>query len=152
MATQATPTSSSLLAAFGDFRWVRAHVSVYAVGVVSMVGANLFIGGSRLWSFTAIGIWSIFLFIHVIILAIARLSSELLADDDEEIVLLPVQDAVIVDPVPAPDPTAAWTTVEPADASSDSNASSNDTVSWQIATDAAQARWQADSDPGNEQE
>lgn len=146
MASQLVTSASAPLSVFGDFRWVRAHVSFYAVGVVLMVSTNLLIGGSRTWSLTAIGIWSILLFIHLIVLAIARLSNELLNDDDEEIVLLPVQDAVIVDPSPVPDPSATWTTVESADSESDTTAEASETVSWQIATDAAQARWQTDSD------
>lgn len=150
MVSQGFPTSSTLIATFGDFRWVRAHVSVYSVGVVLLVSANLLIGGSRLWSLTAVGIWSIFLFIHLIILAIARLSNELLSDDDEEIVLLPVQDAVIVDPLPAPDPTATWSTVEPARATQDSEAEESELVSWQVATDAAQAKRVPQDKPEND--
>lgn len=117
-----------------------------------MVGANLLIGGSRIWSLTAIGIWSIFLFIHLIVLVIARLSNELLTDDDEEIVLLPVQDAVIVDPTPSPDPTTTWTSVESADSASNTSAETLETVSWQIATDAAQARWKSESASENDNE
>lgn len=138
MATQQAPTGSILLTSLGDFRWVRAHVSLYAVGAVLLVGANLLIGGSRLWSLTAIGIWSMLLIVHLLLLAIARLSTQLLADDDEEVVLLPVKDAVIVDP--KPDPTATWESVEPADAAEDASAENSDTVSWQVATDVAQAK------------
>lgn len=145
MVSQPAPTVSGPLSVFGDFRWLRAHISIYAVGVILLVGSNLLIGGSRLWSLTAIAIWSIFLFIHLLILVIARLSNELLADDDEEVVLLPFQDAVIVDPTPVPDPTTTWTTVEPADSARGSGAKPDEAVSWQIATDAAQARWKSDS-------
>ena len=98
MATQQASTGSILLTSLGDFRWVRAHVSFYAVGAVLLVGANLLVGGSRLWSLTAIGIWSMLLIVHLLLLAIARLSTQLLADDDEEVALLPMKDAVIVDP------------------------------------------------------
>ena len=138
MATQQAPTGSILLTSLGDFRWVRAHVSFYAVGAVLLVGANLLIGGSRLWSLTAIGIWSMLLIVHLLLLAIARLSTQLLADDDEEVVLLPMKDAVIVDP--KPDPTASWVNVEAADTAGDASAESSETVSWQVATDVAQAR------------
>lgn len=108
------------------------------MGAVALVGVNLLIGGSRLWSLTAIGIWSMLIIVHLVLLAIARLSTQLLADDDEEIVLLPVKDAVIVDP--KPDPTATWTGVESADSTRDQTAENSETVSWQIATDVAQAR------------
>lgn len=147
MAIEHAPPPNPLLATLGDFRWVRAHLSVYAVGVVLLVCVNLLIGGTRLWSLTATGIWSIFLFVHLILLTIARLSNELFSDDDEEIVLLPVQEAVIVDPAPSPDPTETWSKVEPAAAANSSGAESSETVSWQIATDAAQAKRQPDSEP-----
>lgn len=148
MAAQPASTTQTLLASLGDFRWLRGHVSVYAVGVVLLVSANLLIGGSSIWSLTAVGIWSLLLFIHVVLLAIARLSIELLTDDDEEeIVLLPVRDAVIVDPTPAPDPTVTWAKVEPASASSAEAAEPNETVSWQVATDAAQAKWKTEKNP-----
>lgn len=138
MATQQAPTGSIWLTSLSDFRWVRAHVSFYAVGAVFLVGVNLLIGGSRLWSLTAIGIWSMLLIVHLLLLAIARLTTQLLADDDEEVVLLPMKDAVIVDP--KPDPTATWQGVEPAESSEDASAESSETVSWQVATDVAQAK------------
>lgn len=139
MATQPVPTSSILVGSIGDFRWVRAHVSFFAVGAVLLVCANLLIGGSRLWSLTAVGIWSMLIVVHLVLLAIARLSTQLMADDDEEVVLLPVKDAVIVDPRPDPN---TWTGVEPADATESSPAQATETVSWQIATDTAQAKRQ----------
>lgn len=138
MASQSASTTSTLTQTIGDFRWVRAHVSFYAVGVVLLVSANLLAGGSRLWSLTAIGIWSILVFIHLIVLVIARLSGELLADDDEEIVLLPVKDAVIVDP--ALDPTATWSIVDPTSPTITQAPGASETVSWQVATDAAQVK------------
>lgn len=138
MADQPETTGSTLLAAVGQFRFVRAHVSVFAVGAVLLVAANLLVGGSNLWSLTAIGIWSMLLIVHLVLLAIARLSTQLLADDDEEIVLLPVKDAIIVDP--QPDPTATWTEVQPADVTATPTAEKADMVSWQIATDVAQAK------------
>lgn len=145
MATSTASTMSTLLATTGDFRWVRAHVSFFAVGAVLLVGANLLVAGARLWSLTAIGIWSMLLVVHLVLLAIARLSEELLTDDDEEIVVLPVQDAVIVNPQPG-DPAATWST-NPDDAASTDlpEDSENETVSWQVATDLAQARRTPDS-------
>lgn len=146
MTPQAAANGSLLLSPLGDFRWVRAHVSFYAVGVVLLAAANLLLGGPRLWSLTAIGIWSMLLVVHLILLAIARLSAELLADDDdEEIVILPVQDAVIVEP--RIDPTATWTAVQTADVMNETSAENDEPVSWQIATDAAQARRQTNQKP-----
>lgn len=139
------PTTTPVLAVLGDFRWVRAHVSFFAVGVVVLAGANLLIGGSRLWSLTAIGIWSMLLIVHLVLLAIARLSVELMADDDEEIVLLPVKDAVIVDPTP--DPTATWSTAQLSDDEERASSEDEKPVSWQVATDAAQIKRQTSEDP-----
>lgn len=146
MASQPMPTSAILLATIGDFRWVRAHVSFFAVGAVLLTGANLLVGGSRLWSLTAIGIWSMLLVVHLVLLAIARLSTELLADDEEEVVLLPVKDAVIVGS--RPDPTSTWAGVEPAKSTSDDTAETSEKVSWQIATDMAQAKPQNNEEKG----
>lgn len=141
------PTTSNLLSTLGDFRWLRAHVSFYAVGVVVLVVINVLVGGPRLWSLTATGIWSLLIFIHLVLVAIARLSTELLADDEEEIVLLPVKDAVLVDPTRNFDPASTWSTVEPAEATNQPNAEDSEQVSWQIATNAAQARRQTDETP-----
>lgn len=148
MATQQAATRSVIFSSLGDFRWVRAHVSIFAVGAVLLVCANLLIGGSRLWSLTAIGIWSMLLVVHLVLLAIARLSIQLEADEDEEVVLLPVKDAVIVDPTP--DPAATWESVEPTDSVESATSEDSEPVSWQIATDAAQARRQnteSETDP-----
>lgn len=146
MAAQPASTSSILLQSLGDFRWVRAHVSIFAVGAVLLVMVNLLIAGPRIWSLTAIGIWSMLLIVHLVVLAIARLSTQLMADDDEEVVLLPVQDAVIVDP--QPDPTSSWMEFETPDSVKSQDAQSDETVSWQIATDFAQARRQkTESEP-----
>lgn len=147
MTAQPASTTQMLLTHLGDFRWLRAHVSFYAVGVVMLVCANLIIGGSQLWSLTAVGIWSILVFIHMILLAIARLSSELIEDDDEEVVLLPVKDAVIVHASPEPDPAGTWTAVEPAQSTTDVAAEPAETVSWQVATDTAQAKPKLDTNP-----
>lgn len=141
MARQPATTGSGFLSAAGDFRWVRVHVSMFAVGVVLLVSLNLLMGGATLWSLTATGIWSLLLIVHLILVAIARLSAELLAEDDEEVVLLPINDAVIVDPLQAPDPTATWISVQPAEAAPDQD-ETTETVSWQIATDVAQAKRQ----------
>ena len=146
MASTAGKSPSPILGALGDFRWVRAHVSLFAVGAVLLVCINLLMGSESLWSLTAIGIWAMLLVVHMVILAIARLSVELMADDDEEeIVLLPVKDAVFIEP--KADPPASWKTqppnAEPSEAetpSGPSTATNGEKVSWQIATNAAQAK------------
>lgn len=138
MATRGSTTAPAILIVLGDFRWVRAHISLFSVGAVILVCANLLIGGGRLWSLTAIGIWSMLLIVHLVVLAIARLSVQLLTDDDEEVVLLPIRDAVIVDP--KPDPAATWTEAEPPEPGEEQSTTSSDTVSWQLATDRAQAK------------
>lgn len=145
MASTVGKPTSPILGALGDFRWVRGHVSLFAVGAVLLVCINLLLSSDSLWSLTAIGIWAMLLVVHMVILAIARLSSELMADDEEEIVLLPVKDAVFIEP--KADPPASWTTQAPgsetAAANEPSSAAAADTdekVSWQIATNAAQAK------------
>lgn len=129
-------TPRSVLATLGDARWVRAHVSTLAVSAVMLVSANLLIGSDELWSLTVIGIWSMLLVVHVTLLIIARLSFELLDDDEEEIVLLPIKDAVVM--YPADSPTAAPpASVHPKRPPREGE----ETIfSWQVATDAAQAR------------
>lgn len=138
MASNAAATASTLIESVGDFRWIRAHVSMFAVGAVLIVCINLILSSSSLWSLTAIGIWAILLLVHLLVLAIARLSNQLIADeDDEEIVLLPVKDAVIV--APSTEVTSSWTDVKAAQSTEEAPAQPGETVSWQIATDAAQA-------------
>lgn len=137
MVSSPVKPSHSLRAALGDARWVRAHISTLAVGAVVLVSINLLIGSDELWSLTAIGIWAMLFVVHLAVLVIARLSGELLDDDEEEIVLLPVQDAVIVHPATTPVPTPAPTIAsEPAA----DQPRAEEAVSWQVATDAAQVR------------
>lgn len=129
-------TPRSVLATLGDARWVRAHVSTLAVSAVMLVSANLLIGSDDLWSLTVIGIWSMLLVVHVTLLIIARLSFELLDEDEEEIVLLPIKDAVFM--YPADSPTAAPSASVPPKRTPREG---EETIfSWQVATDAAQAR------------
>lgn len=148
MTTHPASSAHPVLITLGDFRWLRAHISVYAIGVVFLASINLLIGGSRLWSLTAAGIWSMLLIVHLVVLAISRLSAVLMAEDDEEIVLLPIKDALIVDP--KPDPTATWDIEKPAEpAPTLTTEGSGETVSWQIATDAAQVKRTTAAEPEN---
>lgn len=141
MLNQAPPTSSIFPGALGDFRWVRAHVSIFAVGAVLLVIINTLIGGSSLWSLTSIGIWSMLIIVHLVLLAIARLSTELLADDEENTQPMPTRDAFVMDP--QTNSTESWGRTDQS-ASTSGNASPNpETVSWQIATDVAQAKRQS---------
>lgn len=128
----------SLVTHLGESRWVRGHISIFCVGAVMLVSANLLGGGSELWSLTAIGIWIMLLVVHIIIVAIVRLSHVLLADDEEEIVLLPIKDALTVEP--KRDPGSTWADASPASSTGQSASAPRETVSWTVATDAAQAK------------
>lgn len=141
-------TVSTLVTHLGESRWVRGHISAFCVGAVMLVSANLLIGGSRLWSLTAIGIWIMLLVVHIIVVVIARLSHVLLADDEEEIALLPIKDAFIIQP--QRDPTSTWVAASPPPINNQRMATSatapQETVSWTVATDAAQVKRRTDED------
>jgi hypothetical protein len=149
MTTGFASTSTSWFHAVGQFRWLRAHVSTFCLGAVLLACANLLSGGSSLWSLTAIGVWILLLFVHLILLAIARLASLLMAEDDEEVVLLPIQEAVIVEP--KPDPAATWTPTAPIATTPGQAASPNErdaeTIPWSVATDVAQVRRPISGEP-----
>lgn len=146
MASSAATAPSPILGALGDFRWVRAHVSIFAVGVVLLVCINLLMGSSSLWSLTATGIWGLLLIVHVVVLIIARLSTQLLLDDDdEEIVLLPVKEAVIVNP--ASGATATWAEATPPPPTEGPPAPPQETVSWEVATNVAQVKRNITEEP-----
>jgi hypothetical protein len=148
MAAGFASSSTSWLDTLGQFRWLRTHISTFCLGAVLLACANLLIGGSDLWSLTAIGIWIMLLLVHVILLAIARLARELVAEDEEEIVLLPIQDALIVEP--KPDPAATWTTSESTATKphgSMPNGPAAETVPWSVATDVAQVRRPVSGEP-----
>lgn len=145
---------SPWLLRISQFQWVRAHVSLMAVGVVLLLSINLLMGGSRLWALTAIGIWGLLLLVHIILLAIARLSIVLItSEEEEEIVLLPIQEATVVPQVPSPArPThdTTWKTTAVDTNAPELRADSGETVSWQIATDAARLKRKEDSEPGDD--
>lgn len=140
MSAQSFDPSPSWLTRLGNVRWARGHISTLFIGAVLLVSINLLIGGGEMWALTAIGIWIMLLVVHIVIVLIARLSTELLADDDEEVVLLPIKDAVIIEP--KADPPASWTTPTPVNESGAATTTPNsgETVSWSVATDVAQAR------------
>lgn len=149
MTTGFAGTSTSLLDTLGQFRWLRAHISTFFLGAVLLACVNLLLGDSGLWSLTAIGIWIILLFVHGIVLAIARLSALLMADDEEEIVLLPIKDAVVIEP--KPDPAATWSTPGHAEARGGESPAPADPgtekVPWSVATDVAQVRRPISGEP-----
>lgn len=138
MSARSRASSPSWLMHLGDVRWVRGHISTFCLGAVLLVSADLLFGGSELWSLTAIGIWIMLLLVHILLVVIARLSMQLLADDDEEIVLLPIKEAVFNEP--KADIPESWK--EPSIARQDPapETSPNETVSWTVATDMAQAK------------
>lgn len=123
-----------VLSTIGDIRWLRGHVSTFFVGTVLLILVNLAVGTSALWSVTATGIWLILLAVHGIVVLIARLSAELVgANPAEETSVLPVKDGLIVSN--PPDIGATW--IVPPEPTPPAE---TETVSWQIATDAAQRR------------
>lgn len=137
MATDVAGTTPARIMLLRDTRWVRAHISTFCVGAVLLACANLLFGGSALWALTAIGIWIMLLVVHIAIAIIARLSLVLMADDDDEVVLLPIKDALIVDP--KSDPAATWSDASaPADGRKAGTSAATETVSWTVATNAAQ--------------
>lgn len=63
--------------------WLRGHISVFALGCVVLLVINLIRGSGGIWADTAIGAWAILLVVHGLILVIARLLQELLAEEEE---------------------------------------------------------------------
>lgn len=63
--------------------WLRAHLSTFALGSVVLLAINLLRGSGGIWADTAIGAWGTLVVAHGILLAIARLMTELLADEDD---------------------------------------------------------------------
>lgn len=146
------------LQTLGSALWVRVHIGLLAIGAVLMLCINLLWGGPHVWALTAIGIWALLLIVHVILLAISRLTIQLLEDEDEEeVVLLPLKDAVIVatpaaDSTPTAartDPTSTWSTPEPKPTAEESPSAedSPETVSWEIATNAARLQRSEPDEP-----
>jgi hypothetical protein len=68
----------------GRVSYIRGHISVFAVGSVVLLVANLLSGSGGVWADTAIVAWAVLVVVHGIIAVIARLLQELLADDEGE--------------------------------------------------------------------
>lgn len=64
--------------------WLRGHISAFAIGSVVLLAANLIRGSGGIWADTAIGAWAVLVVAHGILLIIARLLQELLADEEDE--------------------------------------------------------------------
>lgn len=64
--------------------WLRAHLSTFAIGTVVLLTINLLRGDGGVWADTAIGAWGVLILAHGILLLIARLLQELLANDEEQ--------------------------------------------------------------------
>lgn len=139
MSVQSIESSPAWITHLGDARWVRAHISTFCIGAVVLVGFNLLIGGSDIWSLTAIGIWIMLLIVHIVVVIIARLSLQLMADDEEEVVLLPIKDAVIIEPADAPPSWGIPESDAPLEEAPKSPVA-DETVSWSVATDVAQVK------------
>lgn len=64
--------------------WLRGHISLFALGSVVLLAANLLRGSGGIWADTAIGAWAVLVVAHGIVMIIARLMQELLADEENE--------------------------------------------------------------------
>lgn len=151
--TTGTPDVNPWLDHLGRGMYIRGHISVYAVGSVFLLALNLLRGSGGIWADTAMGAWGVLVVAHGILLIIARLLQELMAEDAEE----PIRPASEMrwqapstwtlpprtSPQPAPGEdrkaTPEATTTEP-----EKNAADTERVSWQAATNAA---WLAPKDP-----
>lgn len=87
--TDSTPTGPSPVNPWvdhlGRVSYIRGHISLYAIGCVLLLALNLLFGDGAVWADTAIGAWGILLIAHGIVAVIARLTGELLAEDDGEV-------------------------------------------------------------------
>ena len=63
--------------------WLRGHISVFAFGIVVLLSANLLRGSGGIWADTAISAWAVLVLAHGILMIIARLLQELLADEED---------------------------------------------------------------------
>jgi hypothetical protein len=152
-----TPTINPWLDHLGRGMYLRGHISVYAAGSVTLLALNLMRGSGGVWADTAIGAWGMLVVVHGILLIIARLLQELMAEDEEE----PIRPASEMRwqspstwtlPPRTPDQAARREPQPSVQAETDSRAPDRDTadterVSWQAATNAA---WLAPKDPSSE--
>lgn len=138
--------------------YIRGHISVFAVGSVVLLAANLLLGSGGVWADTVILAWGVLVVAHGIIAVIARLLQELLADDEQEVrpaseMRWNAPSTWAIQPRSRENhaaPANAAPTASQPDASTPPEtpvASPADTerVSWQAATDAA---WLAPRDSG----
>lgn len=80
--TKHTPEPNPWLDHLSRGMWLRGHISVFALGAVILLTINLIRGSGGIWADTAIGAWAVLLVAHGILMIIARLLQELLADDE----------------------------------------------------------------------
>jgi hypothetical protein len=148
--TTRSPENNPWLDHLGRGMYLRAHISVFAVGCVVLLGIDLLGGSGGIWADTAIGAWGMLLVVHGILMIIARLLQELLADDDEQ----PIRPASEMQwHAPSTWTLPAWVqqqsspsnrqTSDAAPAPPQAGTDNSDRVSWQAATDAA---WLAPKD------
>lgn len=151
--TTPTPANTPWLEHLGRGMYLRGHISVYAVGSVVILALNLLLGSGGVWADTAIGAWGMLVVVHGILLMIARLLRELMAEDLTE----PVRPASEMRwqspstwtlPPRASHQTAPPETRQASPATPDPKPDSADSerVSWQAATDAA---WLAPKEPAS---
>lgn len=65
------------------FSLVRAHISAFAVGSVSLLAVNLLAGSPNVWASTWITAWGLIVIMHAIIAGIASLGVQLLGDEED---------------------------------------------------------------------
>lgn len=78
-----TPRSNPWLVHLSRGAWVRGHISLFAFGSVILLTANLLRGSGGIWADTAISAWAVLILSHGILMIIARLLQELLAEEED---------------------------------------------------------------------
>lgn len=136
----------------GRVSYLRGHLSVYAVGSVLLLALNLLFGDGGIWADTAIGAWGILVIAHGILIVIARLLRELLADEDKPVQpasnagwetgsgwTLPMRSRQEPSPTTPPAPTSPPTSpkLPPEPAAPSPTSGEGERVSWKEATKAA---------------
>lgn len=128
--------------------YLRAHISVFAVGCVLLLGIDLLDGSGGVWADTAIGAWGMLVVAHGLLMIIARLLQELLADDEDQ----PIRPSSAMQwrvpstwtlPPRAQSPPPAPEADSPGDGTTRPDPGASERVSWRAATNAA---WLAPSD------
>lgn len=137
----------------GQFRWLRGHISTFAVGSVALLTFNLLLPVGTVWAATVIGVWLVLLVAHGILLVMARLSQELLKEDPPPQLAQwrPVEPAVPKTP-PAPEKASGWKQPSGEKTSGKQETSEPERMSWKSATDAAWLTTKPDKDEGTESE